>query len=67
MKIDVLQIVEKKDGTKEIVFDYDEEFLEYVKIKTGKKRPSKKEISEIFLETLEKGLDLQKESKSDEK
>lgn len=67
MKIDVVQILEKEDGTKEIIFDYDKEFLEYVKKKTGKKIPSKKDISDAFLETLENSLELlEKERKENE-
>ena len=67
MKIDVLEVIEKEDGTKEIIFDYDKEFLEFVKTKTGKKIPSKKDINKVFLETLENSLELlEKERKKDE-
>lgn len=67
MKIDVLEVIEKEDGTKEVIFDYDDEFLEYVKKKTGKKIPSKKDINKVFLETLEHGLQLlEKERKENE-
>ena len=61
MKIDVLEVIEKEDGIKEVIFDYDDEFLEFVKMKTGKKIPSKKDINNIFLQCLEDGLTLLKE------
>jgi hypothetical protein len=67
MKIDILTVKEREDGTKEIIFDYDDEFLKYVKLKTGKKIPSKKDINNVFLECLEDGLQLlEKERKEDE-
>lgn len=65
MKIDVLEVIEKEDGTKEVIFDYDEEFLNYVKLKTGKKIPSKKDINDIFLKTLEEGLTLLEEERKE--
>lgn len=63
MKIDVLEVIKKPDGTSEIIFDYDEEFLTYVKLKTGKKRATKKDISAIFLSILEQGLEILEEKK----
>ena len=70
MKIDVLEVKEKPDGTSEVIFDYDDEFLQYVKLRTGKKRPNKKDISEVFLTILDQGLEMmveqQKEQKSDD-
>jgi hypothetical protein len=66
MKIDIIQIIEKKDGTSEVIFDYDEEFLKYVKLKTGKKRPTKKQISEVFLTILDQGLEMLAEQQKEE-
>ena len=66
MKIDIIEVIKKEDGTSEVIFDYDDEFLKYVKLKTGKKRPSKKDISEIFLETLNEGLDMMKKEESND-
>lgn len=66
MKIDIIEVIKKEDGTSEVIFDYDDEFLKYVKLKTGKKRPSKKDISEIFLQTLNEGLDMMKKEESND-
>lgn len=65
MKIDILEIIKKEDGTSEVVFDYDKEFLDYVKLKTKKKKPSKKDISEFFIQCLSNGLDLLNEAEKE--
>lgn len=65
MKIDILEIIEKEDGTSEVIFDYDKEFLDYVKLKTNKKKPSKKDISEIFIQCLNNGINFLNESEKE--
>ena len=66
MKIEVLEIKKNEDGTSQIIFDYDDEFLTYVKLMTGKEDPSEEELSKFFLDVLEEQLKLQKKEKSND-
>ena len=54
MKIDVIDIKENSDGTCEVVFDYDDEFVELVKEELDREEVSEEEISEYVVKCLEK-------------
>ena len=66
MKIEVLEITKNKDGTSQIIFDYDDDFLIYVKSMMGKEDPSEEELSKFFVDVLEEQLKLQKKEKSND-
>lgn len=49
MKLAIAEVRENKDGTKTVVFDYDDEMLEVAKKEMGKDDPTDQEISNFFL------------------
>jgi len=63
MKIEVLEVKEKEDGTSEVIFDYDDEYYEFMKSQIGKEEPSEEEITEFLSNMLQKAiLESQEES-----
>ena len=56
MKVDVLEVIENEDGTSEVVFDYDDEYLEFMKKEIGKEDLSDEEISQFLAEALMRGI-----------
>jgi undecaprenyl pyrophosphate synthase len=63
MKIEVLEVVENGDGTCNVVFDYDEEFVQLVKEELQKEELTEEEISAYIVESLQKGIDLLSQNK----
>lgn len=53
MKIEILSTEQNADGTWNIVFDYDEEYLDSIKMELGKKDLSEEEISSFILSKIE--------------
>lgn len=66
MKLEVLEINENENGTCDVVFDYDDEYYEFMKKEMGDENPSDEKISSFLSETLEKAVKLFKESKQQE-
>ena len=65
MKLEVLEIKENEDGTCEVVFDYDDEFVELVKGETKLEAPTEEDISAFVVEALEKGMEIVKQDQED--
>lgn len=65
MKIEVLEVIENEDGTCNVVFDYDEEFVEVVKKELDKEHLTEEDISQYVIESLEKGMKLLEEQESE--
>ena len=53
---DIVEIKELKDGSANVVIDVSDEFIAAYKIKTGKKRATKKGISKYIQDHLQKEL-----------
>lgn len=66
MKIEVLEVVENGDGTCNVVFDYDDEFVEMVKEEINKEEITEEDIAAFVVENLEKGIDLMKQTQDKE-
>ncbi len=65
MKLEVLEIKENEDGTCEVVFDYDDEFVELVKEQTKLEAPTEEDISAFVVEALERGMEIVKQNQED--
>ena len=65
MKLEVLEIKENEDGTCEVVFDYDDEFVELVKEQTKLEAPTEEDISAFVVEALERGMEIVKQEQED--
>ena len=65
MKLEVLEIKENEDGTCEVVFDYDDEFVELVKEQTKLEAPTEEDISAFVVEALERGMEIVKQDQED--
>ena len=65
MKLEVLQIKENEDGTCEVIFDYDDEFVELVKEQTKLEAPTEEDISAFVVEALERGMEIVKQDQED--
>jgi hypothetical protein len=65
MKLEVLQIKENDDGTCEVIFDYDDEFVELVKEQTKLEAPTEEDISAFVVEALERGMEIVKQDQED--
>jgi hypothetical protein len=61
MKIKVKEVIENPDGSARITVDYDEEFLEHVKVQIGKEEPDEGDIQEYILHAIDSGLTILKE------
>ena len=61
MLLKINKITENEDGTKEIDFEADEEFIAWFKQKNKLKRWSQKKFEKFVFETLEKGLERAKQ------
>lgn len=67
MKIEVLEVVENGDGSCNVVFDYDDEFVDLVKKELEKDEVSEEDISQYVVEAIDKGIiKLQQEEKEEE-
>lgn len=53
---DIIEIKEQKDGSANVVIDVSDDFIAAYKIKTGKKRATKKGISKYIQDHLQKEL-----------
>lgn len=65
MKVEVLEINENEDGTHEIVFDYDEEYLEFMKQQLGKEELTDEEISQFLAAALSEGMRMMQEEEGE--
>jgi hypothetical protein len=65
MKLEVLKIKENEDGTCEVIFDYDEEFVELVKEEKNLESPTEADISAYVVEALERGMKLVEKEKEE--
>lgn len=61
MEIKLLEVKDNGDGTQTVVFDYDDEFLEYVKEKLNNDSPSEEEISNFISSTIQESVDAYKQ------
>ena len=48
MKLEVLEINENENGTCDVVFDYDDEYYEFMKKEMGDDNPSDEKISSFL-------------------
>lgn len=53
MKFSIEKIVDNEDGTKSLVFDYDDEMLAAIKSTLGKDEPTEEEITKFLISILE--------------
>jgi hypothetical protein len=53
---DIVEIKEQEDGSANVIIDVSDEFVTAYKIKTGKKRATKKGISKYIQDHLQKEL-----------
>jgi hypothetical protein len=58
MKIEVTEVIENDDGTCNVVFDYDDEFVEHVRKELQKEHVTEEDIAQYVIESFEKGMDL---------
>lgn len=56
MKIEVLEVVENEDGSCNVTFDYDEEFVDLVKKELEKEEVSEEDISQYVVAAIDKGI-----------
>lgn len=56
MKLEVLEVKENQDGTCEVVFDYDDEYFEFMKKELGDESPSDEKINSFLSETLQRAV-----------
>lgn len=56
MRIDIIKSEKNEDGTYNLEFDYDDEYLEAMKRKLGKQELTEEEISKFVLEEIEKAV-----------
>jgi len=49
----IAEAKENEDGSINFKFDYDDDFLQYCKIVTGKENPTEEDVSEFILSILE--------------
>lgn len=61
MKLKVLEITPNDDGTSNIVFDCDEEFIEYVKERMNNDSPSEEELSAFVSSLIQRNIDAYKQ------
>lgn len=61
MKIEVVKTEQNPDGTWSIEFDYDDEYLDAMKIELGKKELTEEEISSFILSQIEKAVEKEKQ------
>jgi hypothetical protein len=66
MKVDVVEVIENEDGTSEVVFDYDDEYLEFMKKELGKDELSDEEINQFLANALMQGIALMQEQEETE-
>lgn len=66
MKVDVVEVIENEDGTSEVVFDYDDEYLEFMKKELGKEELSDEEINQFLANALMQGIALMQEQEETE-
>jgi hypothetical protein len=52
MKLVIEEVVENEDGTSNIKFDYDEEFLEVVKKELDTETPTEEQINEFIMKVI---------------
>lgn len=57
MKIDILEIKQNENGTCDIVFDYDDEYLQFVKESLKKEDPTEEEIAEFLSEAIQREVE----------
>ena len=57
MKIEIINTIQNPDGTWSIEFDYDEEYLDAMKIELGKEQLTEEEISSFILSKIEAALE----------
>lgn len=65
MKLEIEKIIDNEDGTKSIVFDYDDEMLQMVKLRLGKEDLTEEEITNFFLLAIKIDLEQRKNSQSE--
>lgn len=61
MKLKVIEITPNDDGTSNIVFDCDEEFIEYVKERMNNDSPSEEELSAFVSSLIQRNIDAYKQ------
>ena len=66
MKLSIDEIKENEDGTTNIVFDYDDEFLEAVKKQLKNDSPTQDEINMYIMEILAYRINQINEEKAEE-
>lgn len=66
MKVDVVEVIENEDGTSEVVFDYDDEYLEFMKKELDKEELSDEEINQFLANALMQGIALMQEQEETE-
>jgi len=52
MKLAIAEVRENEDGTKTVVFDYDDEMLEVAKKEIGNDSPTEEEVSAFFVKII---------------
>ena len=57
MKIEIVNTIQNPDGTWSIEFDYDEEYLDAMKIELGKEELTEEEISSFILSRIEAAVE----------
>ena len=66
MKFSIEKIVDNEDGTKSLVFDYDDEMLAAVKSALEKDEPTEEEITKFLVSMLELQV-LEEQNEKEEK
>ena len=61
MKLKVLEITSNDDGTSNIIFDCDEEFIEYAKEKMNNDSPSEEDLSAFLSSLIQTSIDAYKQ------
>lgn len=54
LKLEVIK--ENKDGTADVVFDYDDTFISYYKKETGRETIDDKEVGQFIVKMLSEGI-----------
>ena len=68
MKIEVLEVIENDDGSCNVVFDYDDEFVDVVKKDLGKDEVTEDDIAQYVVEAIDRGIiEMQQEEQQEEK
>lgn len=65
MNLKILEVKQNENGTCDVVFDYDDQYLEFVKESLGKEEPTEDEIAQFLSEAIHREID--RLSKEEEK